>query len=151
MNSTLGSLGSKIQVYADDVLLYKTITSPSDFTDFQRSIDCISTWSQDNFLSLNHKKCKFMLITQKVHQTPCINPLQLDGIALERVMSYIYLGVIFTSDLSWSKDIESMYESQKNCGTDLSSLLPSFFHEYSTLSIFICMPDQTTYCGHLGS
>ena len=39
LDSKLGSLGSKIQVYADDILLYKTITSPLDFTDLQRSID----------------------------------------------------------------------------------------------------------------
>ena len=30
LGSNLGSLDSKTQVYADDVLLYKTITSPSD-------------------------------------------------------------------------------------------------------------------------
>ena len=60
LDSNLGSVSSKIQVYADDVLLYKTITSPSDFIDLQRSIDCVSTWSQDNFLSLNHNKCKFV-------------------------------------------------------------------------------------------
>ena len=59
LDSNLGSLDSKIQVYADDVLLYKTITSPSDFIDLQ-SIDCVSTWSQDNFLSLNHNECKYV-------------------------------------------------------------------------------------------
>ena len=108
LDSNLGSLGSKIQVYADDVLLYKTITSPLDFIDLQRSIDCVSTWSQDNFLSLNHTKCKFMLITRKVRPTPCTNPLQLDGIVLDKVMSYKYLGVILTSDLSWSKHVSSV-------------------------------------------
>ena len=35
LDSKLGSLGNKIQVCPDDVLLHKTITSPSDFTDLQ--------------------------------------------------------------------------------------------------------------------
>lgn len=69
---------------------------------------CMIVWwlrVRQLFLCLSHNKCKFMLISRKVHQTPCINPLQLDGIALERIMSYKYLAVILTSDLSWSKHV----------------------------------------------
>ena len=30
--------------------IYKTISSTSDHEDLQRSIDCVSTWSYENFL-----------------------------------------------------------------------------------------------------
>ena len=49
--------GNKTHLYADDVLLYKTISSTSDYEDLQRSIDCVSTWSYENFLNLNQAKC----------------------------------------------------------------------------------------------
>ena len=55
-----------------------------------------------------------MLIIQKVHQIPCMNPLQLYRIALDIVMSYKFLGMIFTSDLSWSKYLSLVCVKPRN-------------------------------------
>ena len=66
--------GNKIRLYADDVLLYKTISSTSDYEDLQRSIDCVSTWSYENFPNLNQAKCKFMLISRKRNPVLCLKP-----------------------------------------------------------------------------
>ena len=41
--------GNKIHLYADDVLLYRTISSNSDLEDLQRNINYVSTWSREIF------------------------------------------------------------------------------------------------------
>ena len=97
--------GNKIHLYADDVLLYKTISSSSDYEDLQRSVDCVSTWSYENFLNLNQTKCKFMLISRKRNPVLCLKPLQLNGVVLDSVQSFKYLGVMLTSDMSWSTHV----------------------------------------------
>ena len=40
------SAGSKILVYADDVLLYKPIYSDSDTRDLQKDVDLIFNWAK---------------------------------------------------------------------------------------------------------
>ena len=55
---------------------------------------------------LNATKCKHMVITRsRTHQCP---QLYLAGQPLECVQSYKYLGVIITSNLSWSEHIQSI-------------------------------------------
>ena len=57
--------GAKITLYADDVLLYRTITSPEDFVTLQEDIKKVGNWSSTNFLTLNRAKCKFVTISHR--------------------------------------------------------------------------------------
>ena len=101
------SPGTKILLYADDILLYKPISSSQDFTSFQ-NINLISNWVADNHLAVNLLQTKFMLISRSCSR-PCIFPsLFLNGSKLERVSHFKYLGVWISDDLSWSKHIESI-------------------------------------------
>ena len=52
-------------MYADDLLLYKPISSPRDFLFVQNDIANIEGWSIANFLSLNPSKCKYMILSRK--------------------------------------------------------------------------------------
>jgi len=59
------SPGSKISLYADDMLLFKTIISTGDYVELQKDVDTLNNWVTTNHLSFNTSKCKYMLISRK--------------------------------------------------------------------------------------
>ncbi len=102
------SEGTKLMLYADDMLLYRKIDGPEDYTALQSDINAVSNWVKDNYLTFNTAKCKYMLISRR-QQGYCDRPnLLLDDLHLERVESFKYLGIILSSDLSWSCHVESI-------------------------------------------
>ena len=100
------SHGTKMVLYADDVLLYKGIQSPHDYNALQNDVNLIYNWSSTNCLAFNPAKCKQMVISRKHIPLPHLH-LQLGNNILERVYTYKYLGVQITSDLSWSDHIHA--------------------------------------------
>ena len=107
VSDILLSDGSALNLYADDMLLYKPVKSPEDFRHIQSDIDCISDWVSCNNLTLNPNKCKTMIISRKRNS---VSPphLILNGTPLEQVNTFKYLGVLLSSELSWSAHIESI-------------------------------------------
>ena len=62
-----------MSLYADDLLLYGTIQSPSDYRTLQAEIDALSDWISGQKLQLNYGKCKCMLVTQEeLHHASCV-------------------------------------------------------------------------------
>ena len=99
---------SRLNLFADDVLLYRTIACAADYASLQEVISRIEQWSTENYLSFNTSKCKFMVISRKINPTLPDAPLQLFGTSLDQVDSYKYLGVLLTGNLSWSLQVESV-------------------------------------------
>ena len=99
---------SIVNMFADDVLLYHTISCPNDYSDAQHSVTAIEHWSSDNHLQLNALKCKCMIISRKKKPITPQCALILNGNNLEQVKSYKYLGLLLTADLSWSSHISSV-------------------------------------------
>ena len=52
------SQGSKYNLFADDLLLFKVLSHVHDFIATQEDISAVEDWSTDNYLTLNPKKCK---------------------------------------------------------------------------------------------
>ena len=93
-----------LNLYADDMLLYKEIKCSENYQQLQLDIDKISSWVDNNHLSLNPAKCKTMLISRKrnLRYPP---QFLLNKVPLEQVEAFKYLGVLISSDLSWSMHI----------------------------------------------
>ena len=98
------SQGTSLLLFADDILMSKAICSHPDIADFQHDIDLVSYWAKANHLTLNSDKSKFMLISHS--QTQSCPSFYLNGIELERVQQYKYLGVWISDNLSWEKHVE---------------------------------------------
>ena len=93
-------------LYADDVLLYRAITCLADTRAIQRDVEEVQKWADNNHLKLNPTKCKYMLISRK--HADVTFTLFLDGIPLERVEVFKYLGVLLRSNLTWSDHITTV-------------------------------------------
>jgi len=79
-------------LYADDILLFKPISSPEDHKNLQKDIDAISRCTSAWHLTLNSSKCKYLIAPRK--RQPHLPPggLLLGDCILEQVQSYHYLG-----------------------------------------------------------
>ena len=101
------SPGSKLVIYADDVLLYRPIRQASDFQLLQQDVDALGVWADNNYLTFNPSKCKAMVFSSRRQPVPAPAYLSLNGSLLEIVDSVKYLGLSISSDLSWTNVITS--------------------------------------------
>ena len=101
-NSSFSS-NTVISLYADDIILYKEIKCDLDITIFQSDVSLVVDWVHSVGLKLNNNKTKSLLITRKHH--PPTLALVVDGMPIETVISFKYLGVTITNDLCWNKHI----------------------------------------------
>ena len=100
------SHGSKIMVYADDIVLYKPITTDLDLTALQNDIVSVDSWAKANSLKLNVMKTKAVTFSRKRH-TPTFC-LSLNGSSIPIVTSLKLLGVTLSNNLSWSEHINNI-------------------------------------------
>jgi len=59
------SPNTDLNLFADDMLLYKCIDSTEDVVYLQQDNDLLSHWVSSNHLSLNPSKCKYMIGPRK--------------------------------------------------------------------------------------
>ena len=103
--------GSVLHVYADDILLYSPPFTPHMTSCHSNLIyiNTITAWSYANFLSnltLNSNKCMFMVLSRRWSPSYPVIPLTLGDHPLEQVMSFKYLGIHFSCDLSLSMHVQ---------------------------------------------
>ena len=93
---------SKITLYADDIALYKIIRNPRDYTLLQGDITSVA-------VVLNILKCCYMVFSRKHHPILPNDPLYVgDSHALNKRDHFKYLGVNFSTDLTWSYHINTI-------------------------------------------
>ena len=89
-------------LYADDGEFLLNINSASDFSLFQDDLDGLSEWSASSSLNFNISKSFIMSFTSSSKLPPVKFSYKLDHNCLSHVTSCKDLGVIFSSDHSWS-------------------------------------------------
>ena len=93
--------GSKLVMYADDVLLYRNILRAEDYVSLQADLNTVDEWSSSNYLQFNLSKCKYMVMSRKKNVSSPPTPFTLSGHLFDRVYSFKYLGVLIAYDLTW--------------------------------------------------
>ncbi len=94
-----------------DILLFKPIDCQTDVYDLQQDLNRIVVWIREQGLSPDHSKTQLLPITRCGIQ-PAIN-LTVDGHPIVPSNSVKYLGVLISSNLTWSNHIRSVCKSAK--------------------------------------
>ena len=118
--TTVISGNSEINLFADDIVLYRTIKSQADF---DQDINCVSSCISEKYLQFNINKCRQLFISQKrVYSLPPPS-LLLNGQVLTQVNEYKYLGITITSNMSWSSHITNV------CNKTRRQIIQTFLSE----------------------
>lgn len=125
INDTTISSGSKLVLYADDILLYRAVHSQEDYFALQQDVDTLAAWSSTKLLKFNPSKCKAMLLSRKRSKMSIPCTLLLNQMPLEFVDSFKYLGLNITSDLTWSRHIETITSKARRL---VGLLFRQFYH-----------------------
>ncbi len=95
-----------LRLYADDICYFRPISTSDDCIFVQSDVDQIELWGDDRDLKFNATKTKCMMITRmKRPPTLC---LEIGGSPIKQVYSFCYIGILLSSDLSWSAHIASV-------------------------------------------
>ncbi len=120
---------SRLLLYADDILLYKPISSAADVTTFQADIDSVCEWISTAGLKLNASKTKLLVVTRQ-KDSPSIQ-LSANGTHINQVKSVLYLGVTLCQDMSFSAHIHNVCLKAKS----QLGLLHRLFHKASPVAL----------------
>ena len=94
---------SEVLVYADELKLFRVITSPNDCIILQNDINRVSKWCDINSFAINILKCKVVLYYKSLN--PLINHYTVNSTILERLSEIKDFGVWFDSKLKFSTHI----------------------------------------------
>ena len=99
---------SEVALYADDAVLYCYDSNPAGLEcALNANLHAIASWLNDNKLTLNVDKTKAMLIgsDSKLRK---LNSLSVFVLAnqLDSVRSFKYLGVVLSSNFTWTEHVE---------------------------------------------
>ena len=114
--------GTKIRLFADDSLLYRTIKSPHDSEILQKDLNTLQNWEQKWKMEFHPGKCRTLRITNKIH--PIISAYHIHDIPISETPSAKYLGVIIDSKLTWKEQYCSISKKCNNTLVFLRRNLP---------------------------
>ncbi len=97
---------TSIVKFSDDTVVLDLISN-NDETAYLDEVERLTSWCQDNCLSLNVSKTKELMVDFRKRQQRPYTPLMISGTPVERVSSFKYLGVNISEDLTWTAHIQT--------------------------------------------
>ncbi len=98
--------------FADDTLVMGLINN-NDEAAYLDEVERLTSWCQDNCLSLNVSKTKELIVDFRKRQQRPYTPLMISGTPVERVSSFKYLGVNISEDLTWTTHIQTQVKKTR--------------------------------------
>ena len=99
INDLPTGLHASVRLFADDTVIYMTVTSNGDALQLQDDLDRLALWEHRWKMEFHPQKCNVLTISRR--KTPHHHEYVLHGHVLERVSSAKYLGVTIRDDLRW--------------------------------------------------
>ncbi len=98
--------------FADDTVVLGLINN-NDEAAYLDEVERITSWCQDNGLSLNVSKTKELIVDFRKRQQRPYTPLMISGTPVERVSSFKYLDVNISEDLTWTTHIQTQVKKAR--------------------------------------
>ena len=111
------SKGTKIRLFADDSLLYRTIETPSDSATLQNDLNTLQLWEKKWKMEFHPGKCQLLRITNKTE--PIKSTYFIHDTPISETDSAKYLGVVIDSKLKWTQQYSKLI---KSCNCTLAFL-----------------------------
>ena len=108
---------TQVRLFADDCLIYRTITSIQDQIQLQKDLDALQLWGDLWGMSFNASKCNILTVTNK--EDPLVKFYELNNTVLEHVDSATYLGILIHKSLRFSEHIN---KTANKCSSRLGFL-----------------------------
>ncbi len=103
---------TSIVKFADYTLVLGLINN-DDKAAYLDEVERLTSWCQDNCLSLNVSKTKELIVDFRKRQQRPYTPLMISGTPVERVSSLKYLGVNISEDLTWTTNIQTQVKKAR--------------------------------------
>ncbi len=103
---------TSIVKFADDTVVLGLINN-DDEAAYLDEVERLTSWCQDNCLSLNVSKTKELIVDFRKRQQQPYTPLMISGTPVERVSSFKYLGVNISEDLTWTTHIQTQVKKAR--------------------------------------
>ena len=127
---------SYLSVYADDMKIFRQISSPADHISLQNDLNRFSIWCQKNFLMLNTTKCQTITYSRK-RLPPPPRDYFLNGIPVSRVTLFRDLGVTCDRELNFRSHIDSIISRANSLLGFVKRWSKEFSNPYVTKALFM--------------
>ena len=135
---------SKIRLFANDIILYKEVTTTNDAQLLQDDLKSLQCWEQTWLLLFNITKCYVLKITRATKHK--INfDYQLHGTPLRIVDHCKYLGITIQSYLKWSNHIHNVTAKANRTLSLLRRNLKSVSQSLKETAYFTLVRPQLEY------
>ena len=112
INDMPNSIKSNIRLFADDTIMYLTISNQDDCHALKSDLTKLEAWEKEWLMAFNPDKCEVIRITKK--KTPILHDYKLHGLTLQSTKNVKYLGANISDDLSWTKHINQLTTKGNN-------------------------------------
>ncbi len=103
---------TSIVKFADDTVVLGLISN-NDETAYLDEVERLTSWCQENCLSLNVNKTKELIVDFRTRQQRPYTPLMISGTPVEIVSSFKYLDVNISEDLTWTAHIQTQVKKAR--------------------------------------
>ncbi len=103
---------TSIVKFADDTVVLGLVSNNDEAANLHE-VERLTSWCQDNCLSLNVSKTKELIVDFRKRQQRPYTPLMISGTPVERVSCFKYLGVNISEDLTWTAHIQTQVKKAR--------------------------------------
>lgn len=128
---------SNISIYADDMKIYRKITSMSDSISLQEDMNRFSTWCTSNCLKLNVGKCAMMTFSRK--KTPIQFNYKLNNETVPIVESFRDLGIYLDQNLNFKLHYNYIINKSNSMLGFIKRWSKEFSDPYILKSLYTCL------------